>query len=300
MGNTEQAQGGSRFNGAAELHLKTRNPVIAFFLSVFFPGLGQLYNGEMKKFAAVLAFSFTWCLAMIFYDPFSNFRSAVVYFGLSLLFPILIAGEAAFSAGRLKAIELKKYNRVWVYIAAAIVPALLLSLIPSTYDNYNSFNVSASSMEPALRIGERIMVQRTADKSVLSRGDIIIFRIFRAGSDEKQGAGKGKFWLKRIVGLPGETLEIRNRVLFINGLPLEEFSYKVDNADAPLVPKMDNLDPLKIPADSYFVLGDAFLDSFDSRFFGAVPAANIAGKAIYIVWSNDWDRFGKNLDKDKP
>lgn len=298
MGSTGHAQG-LPFNSAGELHLKSRNPVIAFFLSLFFPGLGQLYNGQGRKYAGVLALSLVWCLVIVFYDPFSTFRSAAVYLGISLAFQIVIAGEAAFAASRLRAVELKQFNRVWVYILAAVVPVILFGLIPDTSDNYRSFNVSASSMEPTLRLGERVMVQRAgADKSVLSRGEIIIFR---SGFAEKKATGKEKFWIKRVVGLPGETLEIRNRVIFINGRALEGFSYGTP-AGPSMSPgrKADNFGPLEIPPDSYFVLGDSFLKSYDSMFFGTVASSEIIGKAVYIAWSDDWDRMGKSLDQGKP
>jgi signal peptidase I len=298
MEDTQQAQQGFGSGGAATTNQKKRNPVIAFFLSLFFPGVGQLYNGEPGKFAAVLAISFAWSAALIFYDPFSSFRSASVHYGLSFLFPFLVAGEAAFAASRLGKVELKKFNRVWIYVAGAIIPTLLLALIPNTNKNYHSFNVSVPFMEPTVRSGEMVMVRNAgADKSVPFRGDIIVFR---SRFDEKREAGKGSYFMMRVVGLPGETIEIRNRTILINNRPLENSMFKAQSANRPAAGKADNFGPLEIPPGSYFVLGDSYLKGSGILFFVTVPLSDIAGKAAYIVISDDWDRIGEQLDKGTP
>jgi signal peptidase I len=103
-----------------------------------------------------------------------------------------------------------------------------------------------------------------------------------------------------VIGLEGETIEIRNKTVYLDGLPLADpwgrhsdtLAFSGDN---PLLLSRDNLAPLKIPASTVFVLGDNRGNSYDSRFFGPVPLANLQGRLLYVYWAVDKSRIGKSL-----
>ena len=109
--------------------------------------------------------------------------------------------------------------------------------------------------------------------------------------------------LKRVVALPGDEIEIINKVVYLNGRPLKE-SYIV-SADQAILPRSfhrDNYGPIKLPQGKYFLLGDNRDQSFDSRFFGFVDRSRILAKALYIYLSLSpdgsgvrWDRIGTRI-----
>ena len=131
------------------------------------------------------------------------------------------------------------------------------------------------------------------------RGDVIVFRF---PEDEE------KDFIKRIVGTPGDTVQIRNKQIFVNGELLDDraFTQRIDPGiiDSTINPR-DNFGPVTVPEGSYFVMGDNRDQSLDSRFWGYVREEKIRGKAFRIYWSWSghgqwtewvrWDRFGKAI-----
>lgn len=129
--------------------------------------------------------------------------------------------------------------------------------------------VNGSSMEPELRDGQRIVVNKTAYLlNQPGRGDIVIFR-------PPHNLRTTPF-IKRVVGLPGDTVEIKKGTVYINGSPLDEPYIKE--------PPAYNLSKEKIDRDTYFVLGDNRNNTSDSHIWGTVPRLNIIGKAWLSVW----------------
>jgi signal peptidase I len=160
-------------------------------------------------------------------------------------------------------------------------------------------------MMPTLTIGDHILVKKGyynlklpfSDESVFrfwppQRGDIVVF---------KYPEDETKDFIKRVIGLPGEVVEIRNKQVYVNQQPLEE-PYTVHN-DPTVYPReaqpRDYFGPVTVPQDSYFMMGDNRDHSLDSRYWGFVKFSKIKGKVFIIYWSWDkndfrvrWDRVG--------
>jgi signal peptidase I len=138
-----------------------------------------------------------------------------------------------------------------------------------------AFVVPSPSMTPTLQIGDRIIVDKLS--STVHRGDIVVFQ--RAPGDHDL---QYPILVKRVVGLPGETISQRGPTIYIDGTPLAQ----------PWLPRVSGIcaQPSKavptttIPPGQYFVMGDCRGDSEDSRYWGTVPNANIVGKVTAIVW----------------
>jgi signal peptidase I len=192
--------------------------------------------------------------------------------------------------------------------------ALVIALVIRSFV-IEPFKIPSSSMEDSLLIGDHLFVNRfiyglriprvksrpLAFKKP-QRGDIIVF---------VPPHQPGKDFIKRVVGIPGDTVEIRNRRVYINGNPLKE-PYTVYKGDSlrRRYPAQDNMIKITVPRDRYFLLGDNRNRSEDSRIWGFVPLANIKGKAmiIYFSWNSDrgvpaynlfrkirWKRLGRRV-----
>jgi signal peptidase I len=174
----------------------------------------------------------------------------------------------------------------------AIVLAVVLALFFRTFI-VEAFKIPSSSMEDNLLIGDHILVNKFAyaptmfpwEKKILpirdvNRGQVIVFKYPEEPS---------RNFIKRVIGLGNEVVEIRNRQVYINGKPIEE-PYKVHKSDLQpdLVGLMsDNFEPVTVPEGYYFALGDNRDNSKDSRAWGFVPKDYIKGRAFIVYWSFD-------------
>ena len=162
--------------------------------------------------------------------------------------------------------------RVW---ARDLVVALGLAMIIIVFF-YQPVKVEGTSMAPLLSDQERIFINKFVYHfEPIGRGDVVVFWY---------PLDRTKSFIKRVVGLPGDEVEIRRGRVYINGKNLEE----------PYVPSqyIDTAayGPVQIPRDEYFVMGDHRISSNDSRIFGPVPSAFIYGKAVFAYWP--WTQFG--------
>jgi signal peptidase I len=142
-------------------------------------------------------------------------------------------------------------------------------------------------MEPTLFIGDYLIADfKYFKKNELQRGDLVLFRYPEDPT---------KVFVKRVIALEGEKIEIKDRQVYINGEAIPE-SYKVHKDTNIYDAIRDNFGPELVPSDHCFVLGDSRDNSYDSRNWGFLPVSNIKGKPLYIYWAKDKNRIGEKID----
>jgi len=135
---------------------------------------------------------------------------------------------------------------------------------------YQPVKIEGNSMTPLLSNHEAIIINRLGDHfEPIRRGDVVVFRYPLDAT---------KSYIKRIVGLPGEIVQIRQGLVYINGSWIPEPYVLSQYQD------LNDFGPIQVPSDSYFVLGDHRNSSNDSRVFGAVV---VYGRAVFAYWPKD-------------
>jgi len=158
-----------------------------------------------------------------------------------------------------------------------IVVALILALIIRAFF-LQVFWIPSGSMEPTFDIGDRIVVNKVVyNFRRPQRLEVIVFRAVPSMSEAK------KDLIKRVIGLPGEKLEVKKGEVYVNDKLLKEAHPLYNNYyDLNSLPAV--FGPVQIPVDSYFVMGDNRPASADSRYWGSLPKKNIIGKAFLRIW----------------
>jgi signal peptidase I len=155
----------------------------------------------------------------------------------------------------------------------ASIFAALLSLLIITFI-VQAFYIPSGSMEPTLRVDDRILVSKFSYRiGRIARGDVVVFHY---------PLNPGKDFVKRVVALGGERVELRDGVVLINNQPISELYPTALAAGDPGC--TTNYGPQQVPQGQLFVLGDNRCNSEDSRFFGFVPVDNVVGKALLVYW----------------
>ena len=182
----------------------------------------------------------------------------------------------------------------------AIVVAIILALFIRTFV-VQAFKIPSGSMLNTLQIGDHILVNKfiygvrvpfsgtvVIPVSEPERGDIVVFKF---PEDPK------KDFIKRVVAVAGDTVEIRNKKVFVNG-ELQDFEQAIhlDPQVQSSGSRRDNMSPITVPKDSIFVMGDNRDYSYDSRFWGFVDQKALKGKAFMIYWSWNKENDGSPFD----
>lgn len=202
----------------------------------------------------------------------------------------------------------------WREYGEALIIAAILALIIRTFV-VQAFKIPSGSMEDTLLVGDHLLVNKFiygiqlpfSDQRYFTirhpqRGDVIVFEFPR---DEGKPWLERRDFIKRVVGTPGDVVEIRDKKVYINGkewtIPQEV--HKEQGILGPQYGPRDNMKPVKVPEGHYFVMGDNRDRSYDSRFWGFVPEDKIKGLAFIKYWSWDskrhlprWGRIGRLIE----
>jgi signal peptidase I len=217
------------------------------------------------------------------------------------------------------AVQPRRRDRLWIGLGLAIIGITLAGLVLVTLRDgsgvqkaVGSFSIPSTSMEPTLRVGERAFANmRAYDEQAPARGDIVFFKLPRDAST---------IYVKRVVGLPGEQVQMKNGILHIDGKAVpttDAGTYKLALPGEPETPARlkretlpngvsfttidlvengfyDNTRVHSVPEGHYFMLGDNRDNSTDSRVgqIGYIPRANVIGRISWIFWSPDLSRIG--------
>lgn len=202
-------------------------------------------------------------------------------------------------------VQREKSSRVlFQEYSEAFVIAVILAIVIRAFF-VQAFKIPSSSMEPTLLVGDHILVNkfiygvripftdaRWPRFESPAHGDVIVF-IYPVD--------RSKDFIKRVVGVSGDTVEIQDKRVFVNGKPPDEpYAHHFSNIIEPLgANPRDNLPPVTVPEGHLFVMGDNRDFSHDSRFWGFVPMEDVKGKAFIIYYSAQnlsdirWERFFK-------
>jgi signal peptidase I len=194
----------------------------------------------------------------------------------------------------------------------SLVVAFILALFIRTFV-VQAFKIPSGSMETNLLIGDHLLVNKCvfspslapwedkiSPKRPIRRGDVVVFKYPKEPE---------KDFIKRVIGLPGETIEIRNKVVYVDGQPLNEpyahflgASQRADEEARALSGDVAHPEwgPEQVPPGSLFVMGDNRDNSLDSRYWRFLPIDQVKGRALLVYWSYDASRaeFSRNRFSD--
>ena len=207
-----------------------------------------------------------------------------------------LAGQETEKEGQPQAEPLVKKKHIVREYAESIIIAVLLALVIRTFI-VQAFKIPSGSMEDTLAIGDHILVNKFiygtkipfTDKRLLKirdprRGDVVVFEYPEDPS---------KDFIKRVIGTPGDTVEVKEKKVYVNGKPYEnphEVHKEKEILPAAQNPR-DNFGPVTVPQDAYFVMGDNRDRSYDSRFWGFVKNEKLKWLAFIKYWSWDGEKF---------
>jgi signal peptidase I len=296
-------------------------PWLAVLMSLVLPGFGQLYNGEINKalwtFICFVLLTIPFGAMLALYGPESMLVAGLALATLAGLALWLWAMTDAWrTAARTNSSHPQPWQTSGLYLATLVVSAFLV--LPFTYSYVRGhlaepFQVPSSSMTPTILPGDFIFADKRYNcpgcKHAVRRGDIALF---------VYPNDRTKYYIKRIIGLPGDRVEMRGREVLLNGKSLL----------AQEIPKAEGVDVIEetdiehagkrrwtvhwdgpseafanavvtVPPGHVLVLGDHRNASSDSRAFGTVPLHDVVGRArqIWMSWNHGvrWDRLGRVL-----
>lgn len=281
-------------NRGRDQGMKPKEPLMALLLTLVFPGLGQIYSHHAKRGLAVIGISFGFNLAALpialyVIDPRTRITMAVVMSFVILvllgtIFGILVLIDAYRCAKVFNVKNALERKMTWGRRFLFLLGMVVVLCIPSypefikTYIKTNivqAFRFPSGSMELTIQPGDRLLADKAIyKKSKPQRGDVIVF---------KYPPNPERDFAKRLIAFSGETVEIRDGHVYVNGEMVAEprigKKYYYNRGEYGGVGK-----PVTVPAGQYYVLGDNSARSHDSRFFGFVPEENLIGKIYKIYW----------------
>ncbi len=312
----------------SESGIRERKPLFALALSFFLTGLGQLYNGKPRK--GILFFVASLILPFLFFQlsvvgPDQILIVLLVLSSASDLGLFVWAARDAWKQAKRteKNYRLRVYNRLYVYILLVIVLNLFIFGPIVNWQKVCLFalpyRMQTGSMAPTILPGDWLMIDRRIDHAAknlgLKRGELVVF---------KYPKNKNMHFIKRIIGFPGDKVELRGMELYVNGnkwtvqgAPQLE-GREDENIEKGTIAFHENGDSgtygvfylqgaaredfsVSVPEGCCFVLGDNRDNSADSRHWGCVPLTDIVSRPRLVYFSIDpeggvrWGRIGKLL-----
>ena len=243
-----------------------KDPWFAVFLSRILPGLGQLY---LEK---TIIGGFLLSLLIIFSSLASVFPN------LLIVVPITSAVACYHAFVAFPRRRKQKQELITVLTMFVLVFGLVTSYLPSWIEQkIEIFEVPSTSMLPTLQVGDRILVNKSNGYSP-QRGDVMVFKEPDAARllESEEDRNKERFFVKRIIGEPGQVLRIADGIVYVDDQPLQE-AYIAE-------PPAYEWGPELVPAESYFVMGDNRNNSFDSHVWGFLPKRYLVGQAYKVYW----------------
>lgn len=278
-------------------------------LSILVPGLGHVYAGEAKwgvQFYGLLLVAGVASLATMLWLPLAPFNVVTPTLIMFLLYVYVVAHSVRAAKRQRHPDGLKTYQRWYLYVLAIAVSWFVVAPVMrhTTRSITQAFTIPSGSMMDNVLVGDYILVSKAAygiynpftNRRLVSLGavrrhDVIVYKSPRA---------EQRYLIHRVIGLPGDRLEIRQHQVYVNGQVLPEPDVK--RKGEPGV-KNENFGPALVPAGHFFVMGDNRDSSIDSRYWGFLPEANVIGRATRIYWSWDtptqqvrWARIGGAID----
>jgi len=320
--------------------VKIRHPAVAALLSFISMGLGQLYNGHLRRAVVLYVFEILAIVMAAVSTLLLSSHGILIIYACALIFVglrIFAVVDAFGGARRIGSAALQRYNRWYVY-AVLIAYAVIAPMVVRTVA-LEPFNIPSGSMRPTLLVGDYLFVSKYAygySKYSLpwnidlfsgrlfgsqpERGDVAVFKLPRDNKTD---------YIGRIVGLPGDRIQVLDGTLIVNDVPIErrqvenftfsdvygrsrsiaQFEEKLPNGvvhytlDANFNGNFDNTDVYSVPEGHFFAMGDNRDNSLDSRASwggGFIPAENLVGRAESIFYSTNGDatrfeRIGKDI-----
>ena len=298
-----------------------RRPWVAVVLSLVMPGLGHAYSGRLSKGLVFLFVYFMPIMVLQAGRVFELFGSVlagvIVMLTAAPLVHIAATIDSYYVARHTKPdYEMKDYNRWYVYVVLVLLntTSSLVATLSLRANYVEAFRVPAASSYPTIVPGDRLLANKIAyNHSDPERGDLVVF-INPENREEN--------FIKRVVGVAGDTVEIKDGRLYINDREIprqtlaqssldnirieinreplegeihcetnEDAQYKIFLAGAPHDQASD-FAKITVPRHHCFVLGDNRNLSHDSRHFGPIPLATVRGRAEYLYWPVEgWSRF---------
>lgn len=261
---------------------RRRRPWLAVLLSLAATGVGQLYNGQWRKGACFLVGEIVLSLALI---PALGSFAGLVLAGGALGAYTAVAAVDAFRCARRGGYVPTRFNRWWAYALAVAISAAagagVVGALKARF--YQNFQVPSESMQPVLRVGDRFLAARLRPDSPIGRGQVVVFI----------EPGGGRHFVKRVVGLPGETVRVEGRQVLVDGQSLDEPYARHTGGSV----KPASGGPLRLGPAQYYLMGDNRDKSHDSRWFGPVAREMIVARALYVYFpgpsGEEWvSRFG--------
>jgi signal peptidase I len=298
----------------APVETRTRSPLLAALVSFLVPGLGHVYAGRATRGLGAGLGAVAWSVAIVQLMVVVPGRALRIL--LILLLPLGIAWVMWDAARVTRPVRERyvprRYNRWYVYLLIIFSASIVSSAMKAGLLRYvaHAFKLPGTSMEPTLLRGDFILTSPRLPATI-RHGDVMVY-----------GDATGTLYIHRVVAVGGDTVAMRNKVLWLNGRPVPEpfVAHSDPNGypdsgemgwqrafladpvgSATYAPTRDDWGPLRVPAGQYLMLGDDRDNSHDGRWKGFVPRGAIVGRPVWIYFSRGeggpvrWSRIGTGV-----